>query len=158
VKKSVETTQDLFKVIIWIFLVVVGVFIFYKVFNIFLKFQENKKFVEIKSEIEDFLENNGHFIVSTDYLCFSSSFNEKKLNNMGINLEFDYENLRIVGENLKYLIKNGQAPVIIVDKDKVFHFYVKDLIFNRPVPVCFRKGEKIKVMEKFGGKTIVKED
>jgi len=155
-KKTVESIQDLFKILIWVFLIVVSLFIFYKVFNFFLKIQENKKVLELKNEIEHYIKNEEEFFVDMDYLCFSSSFNEKKLKNIGINLKFNDKNLKIVGENMKYYIKNGQAPVIVVNNNKIYHFYIEDLIFSEPVPVCFKKGDKIKITKKFGGKTVVK--
>jgi hypothetical protein len=156
VKKSIEASKDLFKIILWVLLIVFTVSIFYKVFNIFMEFQEKKKIAELKYEIENFLKDEGEYTVNTDYLCFSNSFNERKLKNMGIDLKINEDNLKIVGNDMLHFIKNGQAPVIIVQNKKVYKFYVRDLIFNEPVPVCFKKGDKIKAVEKFGGVSVEK--
>ncbi|MEO2154376.1 MAG: hypothetical protein ABGW69_01055 [Nanoarchaeota archaeon] len=165
IKKSVEEAQEIFKYVFWVVLVVFTLFLGYKIINLIINFLEEKKMIDIKDKINNYLEleDNEPFLINFQgikYICFSNSVNEKKLKQLGVNLSYDYSILKNIKDNetLKYLIKNGQAPLIIILPDGSWKkFYVKDLLISpNPVPLCFKNGDLIVVYEKMGFKSIKK--
>jgi len=155
--KKRKSNIDMFKIIIWSIILVFTVFIGYKVIYFIIDFIKTKQLVDIKEDIKDFVNSDKDtFQINYNgikYICFSNSISEKELKRFSLSLTFSsYLNNLKDSEELKELIKNGQAPIIIVLKDDSWKkFYVDNLLISPDsVPKCFKNGDIITKVKHLG--------
>jgi hypothetical protein len=159
-----EISRTVFKLLIMVITVIFVGYIGTKVVNNYVIVNKFQKEVEFITDLQHFLKTDQKYFTLNRFdknlalICFSNSLKEEELEDLGIEVEYNFTKIKDVIYSfkddivLKELMKTGQKDLFFIYKDGSWKaYYIKNLLLStKQLPLCFKPGETIKKTQYYG--------